>query len=119
MRRDRFLRSSTALCLVALLGALGTGLPSHHHEDAPELSHALSDSLPDVYSADHHAHGTQLVDQDQRVPAAGVEFVAPAALTDLLFTIPVAAVDLPRSNVPRPMERAPPAVAPRAPPFRV
>jgi hypothetical protein len=46
-----------------------------------------------------------------------VEFVAPSALTDLLFTIPVAAVDLPRSNVPRPMERAPPAVAPRAPPF--
>jgi hypothetical protein len=72
-----------------------------------------------MYSADHHAHGTQLVDQDQRVPAAGVEFVAPAALTDLLFTIPVAAVDLPRSNVPRPMERAPPAVAPRAPPFPV
>jgi hypothetical protein len=115
MRRDRCLRSSTALCLVALLGALGTGLPSHHHEEPPEPS----DSLPDVYSADHHAHGTQLVDQDQRVPAAGVEFVAPAALTDLLFTIPVAAVDLPRSNVPRPMERAPPAVAPRAPPFPV
>ncbi|HUF67004.1 MAG TPA: hypothetical protein VMM79_00035 [Longimicrobiales bacterium] len=115
MRRDRCLRSSTALCLVALLGALGTGLPSHHHDDAPKPS----DSLPGVSSADHHAHGTQLVDLDQRVPAAGVEFVAPAALTDLLFTIPVAAVDLPRSDVPRPMERAPPAVAPRAPPFPV
>jgi hypothetical protein len=114
MLRHR-VHSSTAFCLVALLGALGTGLPSHHHEDAPDRS----DSLPDVSSADHHAHGTQLVDQDQRVPATGVEVVAPAALADLLFPMPAAPVDLPRSNVPRPMERAPPAVAPRAPPFPV
>lgn len=115
MRRDRCLRSSTAFCLVALLGALGTGLPSHHHEEAPQPS----DSLSGVYSADHHTHGTQLVDQDQRVPAAALEFAAPSALTDLLLPDRMKPVHPPRSSTFRPMERAPPAVAPRAPPFPV
>ncbi len=94
-----------------LLGALGTGLPSHHHEDV-----VRGDPHEQTVSADHHSHGTQLVEQVDRVTSSAPDFVAP---TPVAFELIVASTS-PRSRTRpeplRPMERAPPPDAPRAPP---
>ena len=111
MRFFRPFRSRIASFLVALLGALGTGLPSHHHEGSPDG--------PDEYhtiAADDHSHGTLLVDQDDRVQSAPPEL---AVATELTLDVPVPAVRVVsfalRESLPA-RERAPPPGAPRAPP---
>lgn len=110
--RSRSLRSLTAVCLVTVLGVLHTGLPSHSHE--PERSEAAVDH-PTI-GADHHQHGTQLVEQTERVQSAPVHLVAPP-LTPGGVTFPtVASTDAYYSRPLRPLERAPPPGAPRAPP---
>ena len=115
MRIPKPLHSATALCLLVLLGALGTGLPSHSHfagEAGTERdSHAVTH--------DHHSHGTQLVDQDHRAPSGGLQVAVVVAVV-VAFDPPVdAVVDADDTHVLRPMERAPPPGAPRAPPFSV
>lgn len=111
----KFLQSATALCLLVLLGALGTGLPSHSHVDR-EVP-AGQDSQ--VIAADHHSHGTQLVAQDDRAPSGGPQLAEPPAGTAATVSAVVPAVQPPQADAPRPMERSPPPGAPRAPPFAV
>lgn len=107
----RSFRSRIASSLVALLGILGTGLPSHHHEvsqDHPDEHH--------IIAADHHSHGTLLVDQDDRVQSAPPQLAAATELT-LDFPVPdVRVVDLSLRDFLSARERAPPPGAPRAPP---
>ena len=114
MRSPRPLRSTVTGCLLALLVALGTGLPSHHHVDA-----IPSGDVPRMVSADHHAHATQLVEQDDRVPSGGVHVAlgTPVAV-ERIPDDHVGAEPVP-SQLPRPQERAPPPGAPRAPPHRI
>lgn len=113
MRIPEFLRSATALCLFVLLGALGTGLPTH--------SHASGETAVDrdsyVVAPDHHSHGTQLVPQHERVPSVGPQLAVsyPVAVTVVLPVLAV--VRTVQTDMLRPMERAPPPGAPRAPPF--
>jgi hypothetical protein len=115
MRLPAPARSTTAAFLVALLGVLGTGLPSHHHE-GPDPSPGSAQQL---VAPDHHSHGTQLVEQDERTPAGPLQL--PALATAVARVVPVAstAVGAPERDVPRPMERAPPPGDARAPPSSV
>lgn len=111
MRLARTLRSTTALLLAALLGALGTGLPSHHHPDTP----IPADKHPTV-EADDHSHGTVLVEQDDRVQSGPPELPLPPERTSAVIATTIRvlpAVD--RQWLPA-RERAPPPGAPRAPP---
>jgi len=112
MRLFRLVRSGTALCLVALLGALGTGLPSHHHEGAT----AGADTASYLVAFDHHSHGTLLVEQNERAPSASVELASRVAVVVGVTPAVGAPADLFESDPLRPMERAPPPGAPRAPP---
>lgn len=101
-----------AVLLLALSGALSTGLPSHHHEDA-----APADRDVQLVSADHHSHGTRLVDQDERTPS-GTPQMAVVFRSDIeLPAPPTAAVAPVAVRALRPSERAPPPGAPRAPPL--
>jgi hypothetical protein len=113
MRFARTLRRGTAACLVALLGVLGTGLPSHHHE-SPEKS--AQTAANHVLNAEHHSHGTVLVEQAERVQSNAPQ-LGPAPVQWFAFATPgiirpVAAAIRPL----RPLERGPPPGAPRAPP---
>lgn len=111
MQRARSFRA-TAVFLLALSGALSTGLPSHHHEDA-----APADTDVRLVSADHHSHGMQLVEQDERTPS-GTPQMAAAFLSEIqLPAPPVAPVEPVEAGALRPTERAPPPGAPRAPPL--
>jgi hypothetical protein len=115
MRLPTPVRSITAGFLVALLGALGTGLPSHHHEgpkSTPGSAHQL-------VAADHHSHGTQLVEQAERTPAGPLQLPALAGAVARVVPVATTAVDAPEQDVPRPMERAPPPDDARAPPSAV
>lgn len=113
MRIPKLLQSATALCLLVLLGALGTGLPSH--------SHASGDTAVDrdahVVAADHHSHGTQLVEQDERAASVGPQLAVLQAVTEIVPPAVVMAVQTAPTERLRPMERAPPPGAPRAPPL--
>lgn len=113
MRIRKFLQSATAVCLLVLLGALGTGLPSHSHASGE----TPVDRDSHVVAADHHHHGTQLIEQGERAPSVGPQFGVsyPAAVT--LAPTVVAVVESAQTDLLRPMERAPPPGAPRAPPF--
>lgn len=109
----RSIRSVAAALLVALLGILNTGMPSHSHEtDRPETTHWHA-----AISADSHSHGVMLLEAAERVPATGVQ--APA-LAILIEATPVAAPVRRVHNFDaaplRPSERGPPPAAPRAPP---
>jgi hypothetical protein len=115
MRHLTPIRSTTAALLVVLLGALGTGLPSHHHEGpapAPGSTHH-------IVAPDHHSHGTQLVEQDERTPAGGLHLPALAAAVARVAPVATTRVHAPEQDVPRPMERAPPPGDARAPPSSV
>lgn len=114
MRPSRPLRSATSCGLFALLVALGTGLPSHGHPDA-----MATDGETRVVSADHHAHAAQLVEQDDRVPSAGVQVALPRSVS--LEPVPAegARLEPVTTPLPRARERAPPPGAPRAPPHRI
>lgn len=101
-----------AVLLLALSGALSTGLPSHHHGDATP-----ADADVRAVSADHHAHGTQLVEQDERAPS-GTPQIAVAPRSEIELRAPGAAAAAPVAvQALRPTGRAPPPGAPRAPPF--
>jgi hypothetical protein len=110
----RAIRSITAAWLVLLLGVLHTGLPSHSHE--PDLPSAVT--APQlVIDADHHAHGTLLVEQTDRVQSASVQLAAPiVSLATFLFFPRVMSAAEERGTALRPSERGPPSAAPRAPP---
>jgi hypothetical protein len=111
MRRTRPFHA-TALGLLALMGALSTGLPSHHHRDSGPADADLR-----LVSADHHSHGTQLVEQDERAPSNTLQMVTGIA-SDVDFAAPAALSVTPTpTRVIRPTERAPPPGAPRAPPL--
>ena len=109
----RSARSVMAALLVALLGILNTGLPSHGHEiDRPATTHGHA-----AISADTHSHGVILIDAADRVPsmsaqvpaaAVGIDAAAVAAPDRRLQTFDAAPL--------RPSERGPPQAAPRAPP---
>lgn len=108
------LRRATALCLLALTGALGTGLPSHHH-DSPVAQDRTDVSI----DADHHSHGSVLVEQSDRVPSSGPQLAVPAIIAvDVISTV-VATATRADDEPLRPLERAPPPGAPRAPPHHV
>jgi hypothetical protein len=113
MRLSGPFRSATAACLLALLGVLGTGVPTHHHE-APAPSEGLQ-----LLAADHHNHGTELVEQDDRA-ASGGPHIAAAPAVGVMPTPPTETpVDTRNPDLLRPTERAPPPGAPRAPPHSV
>lgn len=109
----RSLRSATATWLILLLGVLHTGLPSHsHHSERPDLA-------PDhqLVSADHHSHGTILVEQAERVQSSPVQLaVTPPSLDGVDFFAAVHRLASDQPTLLRPSGRAPPQGAPRAPP---
>jgi hypothetical protein len=109
----RYARSVTAALLMALLGILNTGMPSHSHEtDRPETTPGYA-----LISADFHSHGVTLVDAADRVPSTSTQ--APAETVGI-DAASIAAPDrrLQTFHAPplRPSERGPPPSAPRAPP---
>lgn len=108
--RTRPLFRLQALLLLALSGALSTGVPSHHHE--------RPDTGPTLVHADHHGHGTQLVDQGDRQTSEVV--VAAAIPTTSTFELPGVEPTASVAPVlaPRPLARGqpPPSERPRAPP---
>jgi hypothetical protein len=109
----RSFRSLTAACLVLWLGVLHTGLPSHSHD--VERTDLTADH-PAV-GADHHGHGTQLIEQGERVQSAPVQLVA-TPNTIQHVTVPTVRYTAAHHTIPlRPLERAPPPGAPRAPPL--
>lgn len=94
------------------MAALGTGLPSHHHQDP-----GPADADLQLVSADHHSHGTQLVEQDERAPSSTLQMVTGIS-SDIELPAPaVFSVTPTAARVLRPTERAPPPGAPRAPPL--
>lgn len=110
MRLSGPVRSATATVLLALFGVLGTGVPTHHHE-APAPAEG-----PLLLSADHHSHGTELVEHDERTPSGGPQITAAAAV-GVMFAPPTdTPVETRGAELLRPTERAPPPGAPRAPP---
>ena len=112
MRPGPILRSAIASCLVVLLGALGTGLPSHHHEGPAR--HADGHHTVD---ANHHSHGTLLIEQDDRVQSAPPQLaMASQVALDIPLLITRATSGALRDAGPA-RERAPPPDAPRAPPL--
>lgn len=113
MRAYRPLRSFVTCCLLAVLTALGTGLPSHHHGNAMT---GVDETR--MLSSDHHTHAAQLVEQDDRVPSFGVDVAVSGSVG---FDPPTGSEILTEplpDELPRPQERAPPPGAPRAPPHR-
>lgn len=94
------------------MAALSTGLPSHHHQDPGPAEADLR-----LVSTDHHSHGTQLVEQDERAPSGTLQMVTRTA-SDMRFAAPALFSVTPTvARVFRPTERAPPPGAPRAPPL--
>jgi len=107
--RPRPILRLQALVLVALIGALTTGLPSHHHEGA--------DHGPVVSDAGHHTHGVQIVDHAERLASQVISATLSSAPTlqldeDLLVR---AQRSLTKSK-PIPRGLPPPSDQPRAPP---
>ncbi|CAN5690448.1 hypothetical protein BH23GEM9_BH23GEM9_14540 [soil metagenome] len=112
----RPVRSITAAVLVALLGILHSGIPSHSHAaDRPEATQGGV-----AISADSHSHGVILLDTAERVPATSAQ--VPAAAVRIEATS-AAAPDRAANNFDaaplRPSERGPPPAAPRAPPQQI
>ncbi len=109
---SRQFRSVTASCLIALVCALSTGVPSHHHE-RPDDSHGTVH----VIGPDHHSHGTILVEQAERVSSSPPQLIAVVASGSEPIPAAVSSVVQQRREPIRPRERAPPPNnAPRAPP---
>lgn len=93
------------------MGALSTGLPSHHHEDAGQ-----GDADLRLVAADHHSHGTELLEQDDQAPSGSPGLVAAVGTLVEPPAPPRASLNLLAVRPLRPTERAPPPYAPRAPP---
>lgn len=97
------------------MGALSTGLPTHHHDRSDRVSR------PDVVAigADRHAHGSVLVEQGDKLrtdtpPLA----VASFAIEDIAHAPTVRPVGI-ATEAYHPTERSPPPSAPRAPPYLI
>jgi hypothetical protein len=109
----RPMRSITAAMLVALLGILHSGLPSHSHDTG------RAEAIPGevAISADAHSHGVILLDATEQVPATGAQVPLPAVRIQAPFPAPPARGVRSFGAAPlRPSERGPPPAAPRAPP---
>ena len=111
MRRSPFQRLLASLLLL-ILGALGTGLPSHSHRVANDASQQL-------VAPEHHDHVVVLTEQTDRIPA-GPTLLTVLAETTALADPPVVIIsDVVRRELDLPRERAPPSTSPRAPPLPV
>lgn len=111
MRHSSFHKLLSCLLLL-ILGALGTGLPSH--------SHGVSvDDVIELVAPDHHGHGVILTEQTDRIPTVAVPHAMPAGTTTIADRpVLVASLDpTPQGDLPQ--ERAPPSTSPRAPPLSV
>ncbi len=111
MRRSPSQRLLSGLLLL-ILGALGTGLPSHSHRVAGDDSYQL-------VAPEHHDHGVVLTEQTDRIPAGPISLAVPAETTALADPPVVIALDVVRRELDLPRERAPPSASPRAPPLPV
>jgi hypothetical protein len=98
--------------LLLLLGALGTGLPTH--------SHGIDEGdLDELVAPDHHDHGVVLTDQSERIPTLADAF-AVGATAAALATLPiVGSIQVRPLHRDPPHERAPPSNSSRAPPLPV
>lgn len=109
----RSIRTMTAALLVALLGILNSGVPSHSHEtDGPATRNGHA-----TISAESHSHGVILVEASEQVASTNAQVAVLAVEFD------TTAVDGPDRRLQtfdaapiRPSERGPPPAAPRAPP---
>jgi hypothetical protein len=95
--------------MAALIGALSSGLPSHHHEG--------SEPGPRLVDAGHHGHGVQLTEQTDRLKS---ELVAPGLPAPRVLLAqddaPVIEAVAAPAIEPAPLGRPPPSDRPRAPP---
>lgn len=111
MRARPIIRLQASM-LVALIMALTSGVPSHHHGEAGRD--------PILVDAGHHGHAVQLVDQTDRITSDLVVLALPVApneeLADLAFVMAVPVVTPPE---PIARGRPPPSDLPRAPPVSV
>ncbi len=98
--------------LLVILGALGTGLPSHSHK-MDDTGHL------ELVPPDHHGHAVILTDQSDRIPTIPGTFAVPATTTALMAVPIFTAVEIPPLQRDAPHERAPPSTSPRAPPLPV
>ena len=111
MRRSPSQRLISGLLLL-ILGALGTGLPSHSHGVAGENS-------PRLVAPDHHDHGVVLTEQTDRIPAGPTSLAVLTETTALADPPVVLTPDLVHRELNLPRERAPPSTSPRAPPLPI
>ena len=101
-----------ALLLAVLIGALTSGVPSHHHGEA--------DLHPVLADAGHHGHGVQLVDQSDRLTSEMIVAALPSAPTfHLVDDLSTTEVTFRPVRQPVTDGRPPPTDQPRAPPVSV
>lgn len=98
--------------LAVLIGALTSGVPSHHHGEA--------DLHPVLADAGHHGHGVQLVDQSDRLTSEMSVAALPSAPT-LYLGDDLSTTEVTFRPVRQPVIRGrpPPTDQPRAPPVSV
>ena len=75
MRRSSSERLLSCLLLL-ILGALGTGLPSHSHG-------VPGDDVIELVAPDHHGHGVILTEQTDRLRTVTVPHALPAGTTTI------------------------------------
>ncbi len=111
MRRSRSHKLMSGF-LLFILGALGTGLPSHSHR-VDDAGHV------ELVPPDHHGHGVVLTDPSEGIPTTPGAFTVPTT-TKAFETVPIfAAIQVPPLQRDAPHERAPPSASPRAPPLPI
>jgi hypothetical protein len=113
MRSKPFLRT-VSLVLVALVGVLTTGVPSHHHGEVGPT--------PALEDAGHHGHVVQLIDQSDRLKSEGTSTAAlpPSSPIGLAF-VPADVAEGTSASTSRAVAggRSPPTAQPRAPPVSI
>ena len=101
-----------AFLLAALVAALASGPPSHHHEGP--------DSGPVLEDAGHHGHGVQLVEQADRLTSHTFDFATPTLPSgEVREEPPVVTTVVVWAPEPVARGQPPPSVRPRAPPVSV
>jgi hypothetical protein len=101
-----------AFLLAALVAALASGPPSHHHE-GPGSSPVLED-------AGHHGHGVQLVEQADRLTSQTFDLATPTLRSvEVRAELLVVTTVVVWAPVPIARGRPPPSDRPRAPPVSV
>ena len=111
MRRSSSHRLLSSLLLL-ILGALGTGLPSHSHGPSGE-------GVIELVAPDHHGHGVILTEQTDRIPTVAVPHAMPAGTMSIADRPVLVASTDPPPQGDLPHERAPPSASPRAPPLPI